>query len=99
VTHPRLALFAYAFALVVVASYAGQRLWDSVGEPPLGAVLRQATIPYYWRVGTALLHGIIAGVSAATAATPDRAEAWLARAGWLVPLVVLPSALALALVP
>jgi|AACY02.2.fsa_nt_gi hypothetical protein len=96
---PRLALAALAFALVVVASYAGQRLWDSIDEPPLGTVLRQVTIPYYWRVGTAALHGLIAGVAAATAATPARAEAWLARAGWLVPLVVVPAALAMALVP
>ena len=49
-------------ALVAVASYALQRLWDAETEPPLGSVVAQATIPYYWRVGGALVHAAMAGV-------------------------------------
>jgi hypothetical protein len=96
---PRLAAAALAFALACCLSYAGQRLWDARTEPPPGTVLLQATIPYYWRVGATLLHGGGAALILGLALDDAAARRWLGRAPWLVPLVVLPAALAMALVP
>ena len=96
---PRRALAAMVFALVAVGSYALQRMWDGVGEPPIGAVLQTTTIPYFWRLATAALHGLGAAVAAGLAADADTAERWLLRAPVLVPAVVLPAVLAMALVP
>jgi len=96
---PRLAVAALSFALVAVASYALQRLWDARTEPPPGAVLLQTTIPYYWRVAMALLHGLGAATLAGLALDRDAALRWLSRAPWLVPLVVLPALLAMVLRP
>lgn len=99
-----LAVAALSFGLACCLSYALQRLWDARTDPPLGTVLLQATIPYYWRIAAATLHG--AGVAAlvlvalrSTGSVQERAERWLARAPWLVPLVVLPCVLAMLAVP
>jgi hypothetical protein len=96
---PRLVVAVLVGAIVICLSYAGQRLWDSVGEPPLGTVLRQATIPYFWRVGFAALHGLGAAVAVAVGLRAETARTWLTRAPWLVPAAVLPAALAMAWVP
>lgn len=96
---PRLAAAALVFALACCLSYAGQRLWDARTEPPPGTVLLQTVIPYYWRVGATLLHGGGAALLAFLALDDAMARAWLGRARWLVPLVVLPAALSMLLVP
>ncbi|NOY27455.1 MAG: hypothetical protein GXP62_16435, partial [Oligoflexia bacterium] len=73
--------------------------------PPLGSVLLQATIPYYWRIAAAALHGagvatlVLVALRSAGSARQARAERWLARAPWLVVLVVLPCVLAMLAVP
>ncbi|MFT5582944.1 MAG: hypothetical protein ACI9VR_000521 [Cognaticolwellia sp.] len=41
------------------ASYVLQRLIDAGSEPPIGTVLAQEHIPYYWRMAVALLHGLV----------------------------------------
>lgn len=97
--HHRAAAAAMAFALAVCLSYAAQRLLDARSEPPPGTVLLQATIPYYWRVSLALLHGLGAAALAGFGLSDAAAERWLARAPWLVPLVVLPAVAAMVLVP
>ncbi len=96
---PRLAMAVLVGAAVICLSYAGQRLWDSVGEPAPGTVLRQATIPYFWRAGFAALHGVGAAAAVAAGVRAETARIWLARAPWLVPAAVLPAALAMAMVP
>lgn len=96
---PRPALGLLAFALGVVVSYTLQRLLDARTEPPIGTVVQTATIPYYWRVGTAVLHGLGLGTLAGLGLREAQAAHLLALAPWLVPLLVLPAALALTLVP
>lgn len=96
---PQLAAAVLVGAVAVCLSYAGQRLWDSVGEPAPGTVLQQATIPYYWRVGFAAVHGVAAATAAGLGLRDGAARAWLARAPWWVPALVLPAALSMALVP
>lgn len=86
-------------ALVAVASYALQRLWDAQTEPPLGSVVTQATIPYYWRVGGALVHAAMAGVLGWFGLGEEAASRWIPRLPALVVLVVLPAAVAMVLVP
>lgn len=88
-----------AFGAGVVASYAIQRLIDAGSEPPMGAVLRQSIIPYYWRAGTALVHGLGAGAFAWALLEGDRARQALALAPWLLPAVVLPAMVAMVWVP
>lgn len=95
----RPALAALAFALAVCASYALQRLWDARTEPPLGAIVAQTTIPYTWRVATALLHGAGAAALVGLGVSEDGAARWLHRAPWLVAGVVLPAVLAMLAVP
>lgn len=87
--------------LVAVASYAAQRLWAASAPVTQHDASLVATehIPYYWRCGVSLFHGVIAGVLTAWAARESE-RAWLLRAGpWLVLAVVLPSAIAMLVVP
>lgn len=86
--------------LVAAPSYAIQRLIDSINEPPVGTVLQQATIPYYWRVGLAVLHGLIAAlVIFFLVHDAARAEKLLARLPALAWVVALAAALAMVLKP
>jgi len=75
---PRLAVALAVGALTVGLSYVLQRLWDASSEPPLTAIRKMAMIPYYWRVGAALLHGLSAG-SLCWVALPRPGEAALDR--------------------
>ena len=59
--------------VAVVLSYTVQRLVDAAGEPPLSSVLLSGTIAYYWRVGIALLHGVVVASVAAVGLSEDRA--------------------------
>lgn len=88
-----------SFALVAVASYALQRLWDARTEPPLGTVLLQATIPYYWRCAGALLHGLLAAVLVAGGLPEARLAAALRGLHLALPAGVLLAGLAMLLVP
>ena len=90
---------ALVFGLGVVASYALQRLIDAGGEPPLGTVLRQPTIPYFWRVGTAVVHGLGAGAFVWAALDEAQASRLVEATRWLAPLVVLPAVAAMLCVP
>ncbi len=86
-------------ALVAVLSYAGQRLWDARVEPPLGSVLVQATIPYYWRAAGAVVQGVVVGTLVGFGLGPRGVRWGLARLPSLVLLVVLPAAISMVLVP
>ena len=96
---PRVVAAVATAAVAACLSYAVQRLWDSIGEPPPGTVLQQATIPYYWRVAFAVLHAAGAGMAAHAGLSEQHARAWLDRAPLWVPALVLPAAAAMALVP
>lgn len=95
----RRAVTAAAFGLAVVASYAVQRLVDASTEPPLGTVLLQAHIPYYWRVGAAALHGAIVAAAVAVGLDEPRAARVLGALPWVTVAVVVPAAVAMAVVP
>lgn len=95
----RLALAASASALLACLSYAAQRLIDRVGEPPMGAVLLQAHVPYYWRVGAATLHALILGVTLYSLLREAQARAALAPLARWAWVVALPAAAAMALFP
>lgn len=96
----RLAAAAAAFGLVAAPSYAIQRLIDGLNEPPIGTILAQAHIPYYWRVGIAVLHGISAALIVSFLLHRDgQAERFLNRLPpWLLGVVVI-SAIAMGLRP
>lgn len=66
-----------------MASYVLQRLIDAGSEPPIGAVLAQAHVPYYWRMAVALLHGLT--LAALSLGLP---QAWRARLLHWAPLWV-----------
>ena len=80
-------------ALVMVASYALQRLLDAQSEPPIGTVLMQATIPYYWRASMAVVHGLMALFIA------EALQVTLEPPAWMCTVVVLLSAAAMVMVP
>ena len=52
------------------ASYVLQRLIDAGSEPPIGTVLAQEHIPYYWRMAVAVLHGLV--LAALSVGLPQR---------------------------
>ncbi|MCB9742672.1 MAG: hypothetical protein H6740_08735 [Alphaproteobacteria bacterium] len=94
------ASFAVAVASIgACLSYTTMRLIDRVGEPPMGAVLLQAHVPYYWRVGAALLHALILGLSLYTLLSEARAARGLAALPRWAWILVLPAALAMGLFP
>lgn len=95
----RLAAAALVFALVCCLSYAGQRLWDARTEPAIGTVTMQATIPYFWRLSITALHGSGAAALTFWGLAEGSAERLLQATPWLLPLVVLPAAILMLLVP
>lgn len=96
----RLAAAAATGGLVAAPSYAIQRLIDSINEPPIGTVLQQATIPYYWRVGLAAMHGLMAAaVVFYLVHDARRAERLLGRLPAVAWVVVLSAAAAVVLRP
>ncbi len=96
----RQALGSALFAVGFVASYALQRLAAAwVGEMEASAVLASTHTPYFWRIAVAALHGVVLGLVAALATDDVGAGWWLARFPWLVLAVVLPAAVAMAVVP
>lgn len=95
----RVSLSLAAASLAACLSYAGMRLVDRVGEPPMGAVLLQAHVPYYWRVGAALLHALIVAVTLHTLLSEARAEQGLRSLPRWVWLLGLPAAVAMVIFP
>jgi hypothetical protein len=90
---------AAAFGLAAVISYALQRLAAAAFDPvEASSVLLQAHLPYFWRVGLALLHG--AGFASLALVAPEGAAAralpLLARA---TPIGVAAAAVAMLAVP
>ncbi len=87
--------------VTTVVSYAAQRLWAAAS--PVGSmdasIVASVHIPYYWRCATALFHGLVLGGLAGWGLKAPEA-ARLLRAGpwWIVGLVV-PSAVAMLVVP
>lgn len=57
--------------LISVLSYTLQRLIDAQNEPPMGSVLLQAEIPYYWRTTMAFAHGLAGGLLAYYLSSPN----------------------------
>jgi hypothetical protein len=92
-------LVGLTLALAFVASYTIQRLVDATGEPPMGAILHQNTIPYYWRLAFAALHATGAAITVHLSVSAPTADRWLARAPWLILGIVAPAAVLLVLVP
>lgn len=93
-------LAALTFGLVAVASYTLQRLIAAAGgEVDFGAIVNQVHVPYYWRCAVAVLHGGLAATLVGMGLDADRATRWLGRGPWLVALVVVPSAIAMVVVP
>ena len=80
-------------ALVMIASYAVQRLIDAQNEPPMGTVVLQATIPYYWRTAMAVIHGTLALVVANVLKLRYEPPAWLCG------VVIAVAAVAMVVVP
>ncbi len=73
----RIALGAAVFPLVAIASCVLQQLLGALQQPAVGAVLAQASTPYFWRIALAAMHGLSAALIAAFASTAPRR--WLAR--------------------
>ena len=86
------------FALASVASYAGQRLASHAwGETDPRLILAQEHIPYRWRVGMSVLHGlVVAAMAWPLVRDPGR---WLAVLPWLTLLTVATAAAAMVAVP
>ena len=80
-------------ALVMIASYAVQRLIDAQSEPPMGTVVLQATIPYYWRTAMAVIHGALVLVLASVLKLRYQPPAWLCG------VVIAVAAMAMVMVP
>lgn len=97
---PRLALTIAVGVGVACASYAGQRLgaWGLTAPGPM-AVEVGAYTAYYWRLGLAVLHGVVAGSVCGLGVPQERARAWLLPAGRAVAVVVGLCVLSMALVP
>ena len=87
------------FGLGVVVSYTLQRLLDASSEPAIGTVLRQAVVPYFWRVGAAVVHGMGLGAFVWAALDEARAARLVDATRWLAPLLVLPALAAMLWVP
>lgn len=97
---PVLGAAALTLGLVAVASYAGQRLWSAyTGVEGLGVVVRQVHIPYFWRCDLALLHGLMGAALVGFGLDEAGGRRLMAAGPWLVLVVVLPSAVAMVLVP
>lgn len=80
-------------------SYAAQRLWDARTEPPLGTVVAQAVIPYFWRLGITALHALAVGSLLYFGLSEAGARRLVAATPWLAPLLALPAMLAMMAVP
>jgi len=82
-------------------SYAAQRLWAAASPiDNLDASIVQAVhIPYYWRCATALFHGTAAAVLTAWGLDEPQAARLLSWGPWIVAVAVIPSALAMLVVP
>ena len=93
----RVSLSVCAVVIVGVVSYTLQRLVDAQNEPPMGAVLLDANIPYYWRVMMASLHAFSAGLL--VYALKPQAEFFLGIADRVVAFVFIFCIIALIVVP
>ena len=87
------------FAVVCILSYAVQRLVDAQTEPPMGTVLLQEDIPYYWRVGISLAHGgaavLLLSIRLSWDGFPRSGVVWK----WMIGLVIIGSSVAMLVVP
>ena len=66
---------------------------DAQSEPPMGTVVLQATIPYYWRTAMAVIHGTLALVVASVLKVRYQPPAWLCG------VVIAVAAVAMVMVP
>lgn len=98
---PRIATAWMLLGLVTAFSYAAQRLWAAASPTDnLDASIVQAThIPYYWRCGTALFHGAVVAVLAGWGLREREAARLLSWGPWLVGACIVPSAIAMLVVP
>ncbi len=97
---PRLALALAVSAGAMCLSYASQRLgaWGLAEPGPTAGAVAVYT-PYFWRLGLATLHGLVAGSVAGLTLSREQAEAWLQPTGRLIAFVVALCALSMVLVP
>ncbi len=86
-------------ALAVLVSYLVQRLLDARGAAPMGTVFMQASVPYFWRIAMAVVHGAGTWVLVRLALTEGQAAWALRRAPLLVSVVVAAFLLVAFLVP
>lgn len=90
-------------ALGAVLAYALQRLLDAVDEPPMGAVIATAFIPYFWRVAASLVVGgavgLGLGAAVALGGAPTLAPRLLQALPGVAVALVLGAALAMLVVP
>jgi len=59
---PKIPASVLCAVMMGILSYTIQRLIDAQNEPPMGTVLLQTTIPYYWRIAMACLHATASGL-------------------------------------
>ncbi len=98
---PRFALASLVFALGTLLSYTSQRLLALSGtEPPFTSLVSQEHIPYFGRIGLALVHGVASGVLVRVAMKDGASLFWLGKwTPWGVGLAVLGMALVLGIWP
>lgn len=94
---PRLLIGSAVSGLAFVASYALQHLLTRRDADLAAAVLAEAHVPYTFRVGTALVHGVALGLALAFAARDP--EAWVERLPAITLMVALPSAILVGMFP
>jgi len=99
-SRPRWALGLAVGAGVAVLSYAGQRLgaWG-LGEPAPGLAVAGVYTAYFWRLGLAALHGLVAGTAAGFLVSSARAERLLGPAGPVLAIAIAGCAASMVWVP
>ncbi len=86
---PKAALAALAFGLGASTSYVVQRIGSYLGgEAAPTSVLMSAHVPFFWRVGLSVFHGVLLAIVLGLALSPDVARRWAGRLSTLaLPLV------------
>jgi hypothetical protein len=98
VTSQRLALACALGASLAAASYAIQHLvgvWTPADDGSIP--IAQEHIPFFWRCGLSVWHGLIGGTLVWLGV--ERVPAWLERSALVLPLLLIPLMLLMLAVP